>query len=419
MATQDEFLEKVWVEIVNAGMGGAWIDATIARSQSTPDAPFADLGPILQEMLDRGVSKDAICRLARHARYEACFDMLYMLEEDPLEEGELAGAHEAILSADPSGKEGRPGSWPVKPRKTAQRRPAGADGPLLTLKKSFGLAFSPDGRLVAAAEGGAVVEVASGKEMVKCKWPANTTDVVFSPDGRTIAGINTSGVVSLMEWASGSLVWRGKQKAEGGVVTFSPDGERVTAGDWDGNVLSWDARIGKVVAATKLADCGIQDIAYGRGNVVVVAAYVPDPAGPGEMFVSCRDFNLNEELRRISLGRILGNLRLCPTDPSTVAIFGTHADLSVGPFQDKGRRVRANYRTDGVWFSPDGNLIAATHRHDDRSGFALLDRKSLKELKRVPREYPESVAFSPDGRLIGLATWGPGEVWEIETLLQT
>jgi len=46
--------------------------------------------------------------LKRFAAYEAAFGLLYMLEDPGVEDATML--HESLLAADPSGKEGRPGS---------------------------------------------------------------------------------------------------------------------------------------------------------------------------------------------------------------------------------------------------------------------------------------------------------------------
>jgi hypothetical protein len=53
--------------------------------------------------------------IARHAAYEAVFGTLYALSDPGVDDNDIEMMHESLLSADPSGKEGRPGSAPQKP----------------------------------------------------------------------------------------------------------------------------------------------------------------------------------------------------------------------------------------------------------------------------------------------------------------
>jgi hypothetical protein len=99
MSTRDEFLRQVW------------IDNLIKTSEQRPNDPFADVGAILKRLLAARVTKEDLSSIARFAAYEASFGTLYLLEDPGVDNATML--HESLLSADPSGKEGRPGSWPT------------------------------------------------------------------------------------------------------------------------------------------------------------------------------------------------------------------------------------------------------------------------------------------------------------------
>ena len=102
---QAEFLGAIWREIIDAPLTEVWIDNVIASSKKNPGAPFADVGPVLEGILQKGVSRRELSLLRRFAAYEAAFGLLYMLEDPGVESTSML--HESLLSADPSGKEGR------------------------------------------------------------------------------------------------------------------------------------------------------------------------------------------------------------------------------------------------------------------------------------------------------------------------
>jgi hypothetical protein len=112
MATRAEFLEQVWTQAINGWMNERWLDAVVARSKRKPDAPFADLGTVLERLLAAGVARRDLCLIARHASYEAAFQVLYMLDDPGVDDDDNKMMHEELLGADPSGREGRPGSAP-------------------------------------------------------------------------------------------------------------------------------------------------------------------------------------------------------------------------------------------------------------------------------------------------------------------
>jgi hypothetical protein len=100
-------------EVINSSMQETWIDNIIHDAENRPGAPFTDLAPVLKRLLALGATPRELSLISRFASYEAAFGVLYMLD-DPGVDGDPLGLHESLLSADPSGKEGRPGSAPER-----------------------------------------------------------------------------------------------------------------------------------------------------------------------------------------------------------------------------------------------------------------------------------------------------------------
>lgn len=87
------FEARVWEEIINAGAGGSWVDGAIEGAKERPDDPIADSGPILERMLALGVTREEIGRLGRQFSYEACFSLLYLMDEVDLDPQTIGGLH--------------------------------------------------------------------------------------------------------------------------------------------------------------------------------------------------------------------------------------------------------------------------------------------------------------------------------------
>jgi hypothetical protein len=113
MATREEFLRHLWAEIINPPMQGHWIDNTIRDAAKQPNGPFADSGPALERLLALGASRRDLSLLYRQSAYEAVFSVLYGLGHPGVEDNDIEMMHESLLTADPSGMDGRPGSAPA------------------------------------------------------------------------------------------------------------------------------------------------------------------------------------------------------------------------------------------------------------------------------------------------------------------
>ena len=96
-------------------MTGQWIEANLQAAREDPDAPFADVAGALERLLAAGADRDDLCRLVRWASFESAFIVLDLLRDEDLAPTAHEVNHENLLQADPSGMEGRPGSWPLPP----------------------------------------------------------------------------------------------------------------------------------------------------------------------------------------------------------------------------------------------------------------------------------------------------------------
>jgi len=110
MASREELLEHLWLHVINANLDQSSLQEEIARSKRKPDDPFADTGPALERLLAAGVSPSDICLIRRDSAYAATFATLYAIGDPGVDDDNVFMLFEELLTADPSGKEGRPGS---------------------------------------------------------------------------------------------------------------------------------------------------------------------------------------------------------------------------------------------------------------------------------------------------------------------
>jgi RNA polymerase sigma factor (sigma-70 family) len=104
-------------------------------------------------------------------------------------------------------------------------------------------AFTPDGRLVAVLfeQEVRLVDASRGVEVRRVKGDQRVTCAAFSPDGRTLATAGDGRVVDLWETVTGERRERftGHQDTIA-FVAFAPDGLRIASGGEDHTVLLWN-----------------------------------------------------------------------------------------------------------------------------------------------------------------------------------
>ena len=227
------------------------------------------------------------------------------------------------------------------------------------------VAFSPDGNLLAGAYSdgairlwnpatgrlhGPVLQVGSGS-------PPSMTAVAFSPDGNLLAGAYIDGAIRLWNPATGQLVGRPLPAGSSVFgVAFSPDGKLLASADADGKVRLWNPATGQPARAPLPA-----------GSSVFGVAFSPD-----------------------------GKLLASADADGTVHLWNTATGQPARAPLPAGSSVNC------VAFSPDGKLLASA----DADGTVHLWNTATGQPARAPLPAGSSVncvAFSPDGKLLASA----------------
>jgi WD40 repeat protein len=297
------------------------------------------------------------------------------------------------------------------------------------------LAFSPDGKLLAGARGynGAVSvwDVAGRGFHPTAAEPTSFFGVRFSADGKTLA-LPREGE-PLLDWRTGAAagrlaeipgrsgVWRG--------WCVSPDHKLIAAAELNGPVRLYDGATGKEVRALAGADKTSTSLTF---------------SADGRRLASCGwdkvirvwEVATGRPLAEFTAGELFGSDSLSLSRDGRVLAVTCHQNVPAGTVvytwdvDEKAQLARIQAPT---WFftpvtvSPDGRLVAGgggqDRKHPEAESAVLLwDATTGKEVHALSGHacqvvHPGSVcSFAPDGRLLATGdAAGRLRLWDVAT----
>ncbi len=252
--------------------------------------------------------------------------------------------------------------------------------------------FTPDGKtlVVATFAGGLrLLDVATGKEIreLATEW-GGVRDLSLSADGTLLAAAAGNGSVFVWELPEGRL--RHKHPGTAGQAVLTPDGKFLITLGRDGVVRVIDA-----VTAREVRRLG--EAAEGGAlppGMVRRGAGVP-PNRP--RFVGSQALAVSPDSRLVALGGWSGPVSVCSlASGKTVA----HVAVQAGTPQ-------------GLAFSPNGRFLAVAQYPGARL-YGLASGAELRQLEPARPTVCRTVVFSPDGqRLAGLQSDGTVHLWDL------
>jgi serine/threonine protein kinase len=265
------------------------------------------------------------------------------------------------------------------------------------------LAFSPDGSLLASGSGDRTVKLCD----VRTGEVRRSLDghrprvlaVAFSPDGQRLASAGDDDTVKIWDPGSGQLIHQLHGSTDSVCsLAFSPDGRQLAAAGHDRMVRIWDTRLGEV-----------RHTLAGHRDVVCCVAFSPD----GQTLASA-GWDGIPRLWDAAAGKEVGRLNpeIATAHPvsgaSTVGL--TASPLGTGPLSTAmgfitGTATAPPVKIQSLAFSPDGKLLVLA-ADKQLWTWDLRTARSIYRSHVTPGSPAISaVVFSPDGKAVAFTSW--------------
>lgn len=304
-----------------------------------------------------------------------------------------------------------------------------------------GIAFSPDGRTVAAATSTTVRvwDMATGRKLGGFTGHPDPEAVAFGPDGRTVAAVGLDGPVRVWDVATGRTRnvggrtdGRAVALSPGGAVAFSPDG-RTYAVRVDGSVQLREAATGIVRHTFKDVPVGWNEVAFAPDGRTIAIPSVDDTVrlwdtASGTARATVNAGHHGRGTMKVALGADGRTLVTSNNGDPDVRVHRLPADLPQTTLPGS-----ADTSIDDMVFSPDGHAVATVRQGPvgrgevqlwdagtgDREASLPLDKDSALRRKQppIPVSLLAAVGFDPTGRVLAARSAKKGviEVLDVAT----
>jgi WD40 repeat protein len=378
-----------------------------------------------------GVGLAAFAVVAVRARQQADTDLAAAVSGKLVAQSEVTGDTNPVLARLES-----MAAWRIDPTQQARYAMlAAARLPGIAVLNGSGasvngVAFSPDGKVLAAGSGDGQVrlwDVTTEREIGRPLGQYTHADAIyciaFTPDGAMLAAAGKDNVVRLWDIATGKEVAQplGSPGGRGiASLAISPDGDLLATGGYDGTVQFWDTATGQQAGSPiSIGNAEVLGVKFSPDGTTLATASTTYAAN-GDQSGSVRLWSVQT---RRQLGAPLASyvssadsLAFSPDGRSLATGWG---DGLVDIYSLPSRRIHtlligAGGTIDSLAYSPDGATVAGGSYDGAAQLWDVANGDQIGSSLASDTRPVESVAFSPDGATLATgSTDGQTRLWSV------
>jgi WD40 repeat protein len=238
--------------------------------------------------------------------------------------------------------------------------------------------------------------------------------VAFSPDARLLATAGEDGLIQIHDVLTGDQILRFEVPGlHLYAVAFSPDGATLATGGGKGDVRLWSLAERRLLSAIPGHPAEVRAVAFSNDGKTLASAGSPEYSGPTTVLL--HDVATLREMRRHTTEYQGGSaLSFCPGFDELMVQQRWGIAFLHGQSLNQIRYVDLGpQRIEAVAYSPDGETVVTGGKLEtwtpqeasDSGAITFWDRRTMAQKSLITTTgWPvKSIAFSPDGSLLGSA----------------